>query len=245
MYVMLTRCKSLDGLLLLRLPSRSAFEAGPPQYVKDEMERLARLHSSTMQHFYQNLSKLLPTMPAKVAALFASSDMNADNTDWPSLATLLKEEILQKEKAAGFHRGHRLREKTKPCSVDSPGKPVRGPLKRRSSVLSEPGEPAQRITSPAVMTLDPASKAACSSSVQKSPSVTDATAASVPYSKIPTEKEHRHRNEIDTTIGPADGETASVAPVLRRGPMKRKTASSASDMGASHATAVTVPHSTA
>ena len=52
MYVMLTRCKTLDGLLLLRLPSRKAFEAGAPDYVKQEMARLAKLVTPSLQERY-------------------------------------------------------------------------------------------------------------------------------------------------------------------------------------------------
>ena len=52
-YVMLTRCKSLDGLLILRLLPRSALVAGPPTNVKTEMERLKNLHART--------KKCLPT----------------------------------------------------------------------------------------------------------------------------------------------------------------------------------------
>ena len=50
-YVMLTRCKSLDGLLLLHLPSRNSLNIGPPSYVLEEMQRLDALH-----YFYNGTS---------------------------------------------------------------------------------------------------------------------------------------------------------------------------------------------
>jgi hypothetical protein len=143
-----------------------------------------------MQQFHQDLRKLLPTLPPKVASLFASSDVNADNTDWTSLEALLKAEIQEREKAAGFSRGHRLREKKTPCSVDSPSKPARGPLKRRSTQFSDPGQPAQTDTSSSFLNLEPASNQECKASAEKQPSQADVNAATIPNSIASLEKKH-------------------------------------------------------
>ena len=67
-YVMLTRCKDLSGLLILRLAARSAFKAGPPANVKAEMARMIGLASETETRLYKNLVDLVP-LPATVAWL--------------------------------------------------------------------------------------------------------------------------------------------------------------------------------
>ena len=40
---MISRARSLDGLLLARLAERSELEAGAPQYLLDEIDRLLKL----------------------------------------------------------------------------------------------------------------------------------------------------------------------------------------------------------
>ncbi len=100
MYVMLTRCKTLDGLLLLRLPSRKAFEAGAPDYVKQEMARLAKLRTATMKRLHQNLTKALGALPPRVDKLFAEAAADDDSADWDTLANLVRDAIPAEKTAA-------------------------------------------------------------------------------------------------------------------------------------------------
>ena len=130
MYVMLTRCKTLEGLLLLRLSSKKAFQAGAPEYVKHEMARLAKLHTCTMQRLHVNLTEALGALPPQVADLFAEAAGEDDSVDWDSLASLLRDAISAREAAAGFVPRRRLSTKTARCNADVSAPSRRGPNKR-------------------------------------------------------------------------------------------------------------------
>ncbi len=100
MYVMLTRCKTLDGLLLLRLPSREAFEAGAPDYVKQETARLAKLRTATMGRLHRNLTKALGSLPSRVTDLFAGAAADDDSVDWDTLENLVRDAVCTYAQAA-------------------------------------------------------------------------------------------------------------------------------------------------
>ncbi len=68
-YVMLSRSRSLEGFLALRMAQREELEAGAPQYLLSELDRLLTLEQSgttRLQAFYARLSSTLP------AAMFKS-----------------------------------------------------------------------------------------------------------------------------------------------------------------------------
>ena len=161
MYVMLTRCKSLDGILLLRLPSRQAFEAGAPEYIKKEITRLASLHTQTMKRLQRNLTDVLGALPQKVNELFVDAD--TDSTQ----AAVLRQEIENRQLAAGLQAGRRLSRKTS-CLTPKKSPPRRCLLKRETSAASPsqlqsapstPASPAPlrqtRASSDVVLTAEP------------------------------------------------------------------------------------------
>ena len=89
-YVMLTRCKSLDGLLILRLPPREALQVGPPERVKVEMDRLKDLAARTKHRLFRNLQNTMKTkLPEDVANLFASNDSTGPEVNWTHIHALL------------------------------------------------------------------------------------------------------------------------------------------------------------
>ena len=114
-YVMLTRCKSLDGLLLLRLPSRNSLTLGPPSYVLEEMQRLDALHASTMARLHKNLRNDVGDLPPKVEALFTSADVDAGAPDWEALGALIDAELAARKKASGMEGRRRVNEKNCPA----------------------------------------------------------------------------------------------------------------------------------
>ena len=73
LYVMLTRSKSLEGLLLLRLPDRAALSAGPPTSVTAEINRLEDLHAGTCKRLHAAMPQYFNgQLPPKLQHLFAS-----------------------------------------------------------------------------------------------------------------------------------------------------------------------------
>ena len=191
MYVMLTRCKSLDGILLLRLPSRQAFEAGAPEYIKHEIKRLAGLHTKTMQRLQRNLTEKLGALPKNVNELFVDADADSTLADLEAAQDVLRKEIEARQLAAGFQAGRRLRRKT---SNLTPTKtpPRRSLLKRESSAASPPrvrpapstpASPASlkptRSSSDVMPTAEPASP-------RRGPIKRNSSAASLPDIPSPT-----------------------------------------------------------
>ena len=117
-YVMLTRAKSLEGLLIMRLPKRDALAMGPPLYLKQEMQRLQGLHNQTVERLKVDLAACWGELPADVAALWSAPDFTQQEPDWPVLDRIL-EEALKRERA------------TDPSSDDVCGSPATPPPKRR------------------------------------------------------------------------------------------------------------------
>ena len=73
-YVMISRAKSLDGLLITRLCERAALERGAPQYLLDEVDRLLGLERQSNSALKAYLQKVLTTLPLDILALFSGSD---------------------------------------------------------------------------------------------------------------------------------------------------------------------------
>ena len=72
LYVKITRSKSLDGLLILRLPDRSALEAGPPETVREELQRLTELHGKTCERMRSSMADFFDgDLPQDLEKLFA------------------------------------------------------------------------------------------------------------------------------------------------------------------------------
>ena len=96
MYVMLTRARSLDGLMILRLPPREALSVGPPSFVIEEMNRLQQLHQSTVKKLKIDLELLLGDLPEDVAALWTQENLDDDNPDWFKLEADLEKEVQRR-----------------------------------------------------------------------------------------------------------------------------------------------------
>ena len=62
-YVILSRAKTLEGLLLLRLPPRSFFSVGAPAHIGDELERLHEVEVASQKR----LSAYVQTLPKEVS----------------------------------------------------------------------------------------------------------------------------------------------------------------------------------
>ncbi|MAF76427.1 MAG: hypothetical protein CMF17_11365 [Idiomarinaceae bacterium] len=63
-YVMISRARSLDGLLILRLPQRAHMTRGAPKYLADEVDRLLRLERRSVVALRKRLALLESTLPA-------------------------------------------------------------------------------------------------------------------------------------------------------------------------------------
>ena len=69
-YVILSRARSLEGLLLLRLPSRKDMDTRPPQTLLAEIARLVALESGSAAELHRFLKTLECEIPAYIHALF-------------------------------------------------------------------------------------------------------------------------------------------------------------------------------
>ena len=100
LYVMLTRAKSLEGLLLLRLPDRAALSAGPPASVTDEITRLQGLHAGTCQHLHAAMPQYFDgLLPQKLQDLFTSEaelQQTGHAIDWQDVDRRLDEALQDK-----------------------------------------------------------------------------------------------------------------------------------------------------
>eukprot|EP00973_Karenia_brevis_P067150 9338084-Karenia_brevis.AAC.1 len=75
-YVMLSRARSLAGLLILRLATRSELSAGAPSYLIDAVERLLQLERDSTGKVRDHLMKFTHILPPEILQLFdeASAD---------------------------------------------------------------------------------------------------------------------------------------------------------------------------
>ena len=72
-YVMLSRAKTLEGLLILRLASREQLSAGAPQYILDAIDRLLECERETTEMMKQHLLQFQGVLPSEVLGLFDES----------------------------------------------------------------------------------------------------------------------------------------------------------------------------
>ena len=57
LFVLLSRVRSLEDLIIYRLPSKHHFEGGPPQFLQNEMRRLESLQLTTITRLDRDLQK--------------------------------------------------------------------------------------------------------------------------------------------------------------------------------------------
>ena len=70
MYVQLSRARNLDQLHVLRLPPRTAFEVGPPHYLRDELSRLHTLETATTDTLRAYLTAMPDLSPVHSRSLY-------------------------------------------------------------------------------------------------------------------------------------------------------------------------------
>ena len=206
-YVMLTRCKELDGLLILRLPPRSALEVGPPGNVQAEMDRLKKLAVQTTQRLIKNLRQTMQDdIPDNIASLFSCTQAITTEVDWPHVDALLAEEVAARQlQSASPGKAS--------DSAPTPSKtgPRRGPLKRGSAkVASVPDSPGQGESTKRRRITGKRADASFASAAHAASH--EATAATVPFSPVPPPA------PSSTTLA-----GAATQVTRRRGPLKRRT----------------------
>lgn len=86
-YVMISRAKSLDGLLITRLCEKAELERGAPQYLVDEVDRLLTLELQSQSALKAYLQKVLTKLPSDILALFSGSDTVPHKLEGTSSAT--------------------------------------------------------------------------------------------------------------------------------------------------------------
>ena len=69
-YVMLSRARSIDGLLVLRPATFDELSSSPPPYLSAEMDRLAQLENASTDALWAYLQSLPLDLPPEVRALF-------------------------------------------------------------------------------------------------------------------------------------------------------------------------------
>jgi len=70
-YVMISRARSIDGLLVLRPATREELSARPPQYLLDELERLASLEATSHEDLLAYIDALPMEVPPAILGLLA------------------------------------------------------------------------------------------------------------------------------------------------------------------------------
>jgi len=97
-YVVITRATSLEGLLLLRLPSRDSLSAGPPKHLQNEMKKLTKMGDKTIKKLKHELRKLTGgEIPKDIEELWTEQNDDDDKEDWKRMEHLLLE-VLQSQK---------------------------------------------------------------------------------------------------------------------------------------------------
>ena len=70
-YVMLSRPRSLEGLLILRLPLKEDIGRRPPKYLLDEIDRLLALEKQTTSGLRKYLKQLQTKVPDEILQSFS------------------------------------------------------------------------------------------------------------------------------------------------------------------------------
>jgi len=101
MYVILSRARSLEGFLAVRLPEREDMNARPPVYLMEEIERLCRLEKESTKRLHQYLKDLEGrrcNIPNEIWALFDGKEHKKGRKHSRSADTLQESaEVPQEE----------------------------------------------------------------------------------------------------------------------------------------------------
>jgi hypothetical protein len=130
LFVLLSRVPSFDDLIIYRLPPREAFNGGAPQFLQEEMQRLASLQQATVSH----LDKELQQLQCEELRTLVSQ---------PLLSALKAEAEVKKRKqqASPMHTPARRGAKTTRCAT-SPQSPAPSGRSRGKSSAASPKSPA-------------------------------------------------------------------------------------------------------
>ena len=77
-YVILSRARSLEGLLLLRLASRAQLSTGAPSYLVAAVDRLLELEGSSSELMRSHLAQLRTVLPADILHLFEDTAVDEE-----------------------------------------------------------------------------------------------------------------------------------------------------------------------
>ena len=143
-YVMLSRARSLDGFLVLRPATREELSATPPQFLLDEIDRLAQLEESSLPELIAYIESLHLDVPEEIQSVL-SKDAPQREIDMLSQrrpSTNSKSVLSRRDSAAGVSlqvesAGGSKRKipslKTPPVSVESP---LKKRLRQKTTVFS-------------------------------------------------------------------------------------------------------------
>ena len=77
-YVMLSRARTLEGLLILRPATYAELNRGAPQYLLDEVDRLLKLEKASTEDLKEYIENLPCQVPSEILELFRD---NAESED--------------------------------------------------------------------------------------------------------------------------------------------------------------------
>lgn len=80
-YVMLSRARSLDGLLIPRPATRKELSAKPPKYLPDEIERLQHLERTSLQEIVVYIESLPCDAPPQILEIFSADVAREENVE--------------------------------------------------------------------------------------------------------------------------------------------------------------------
>ena len=80
-YVMISRARSLEGLLFTRMCSREALEKGAPPYLLEEIDRLIALEKISRSRLQKYLVKACKILPKEIIDLFLAGETMPHNAE--------------------------------------------------------------------------------------------------------------------------------------------------------------------
>jgi len=107
MYVILSRARSLEGFLAVRLPEREDMNARPPVYLMEEIERLCRLEKESTKQLHQYLRDLEGrrcNIPNEIWTLFDGKEHKKGRKHSRSADTLQESADVPREEERGCER---------------------------------------------------------------------------------------------------------------------------------------------
>ena len=130
LFVLLSRVPSFDDLIIYRLPPKDAFDGGPPQFLQQEMQRLASLQQTTVA----DLDKELQDLQCEELRTLVLQ---------PLLTALQADAALKKrrQQASPVHTPARRGAKTTRCAT-SPRSPAQARRPLGETAAASPQSPA-------------------------------------------------------------------------------------------------------